>query len=145
MPRSLSRDISVQELQSMRENGMTNRDIASSLGVSLNTVYKYIGPQHFGTRKEREYRARRQGPPVFQEEVHEEPEDAALIVDNRVIGLVGLFAGYKINVKTKEVAISVDDGGNSMVVPFDQIETFSKELRAIGKHVDGLHIGAEAW
>lgn len=45
--RSLLKDVSVDELRHMRESGMTNQDIANSLGVSRMTVYKYIGAQSF--------------------------------------------------------------------------------------------------
>ena len=41
--KSLKNEVSVSELLHMREQGMTNKQIASSLDVSVNTVYRYIG------------------------------------------------------------------------------------------------------
>lgn len=41
----LTHDVSVSELQQMRESGMTNREIADSLGVSYTYILKLIGKQ----------------------------------------------------------------------------------------------------
>lgn len=43
MREKLSKSISQQELQTMRELGMTNRQIADSLDISAQTVISYIG------------------------------------------------------------------------------------------------------
>jgi hypothetical protein len=37
--------VTADEMLRMRENGMSNHDIAKSLGISSNTVRKYIGKQ----------------------------------------------------------------------------------------------------
>lgn len=41
--RKLSKDIDISTMLSMREQGMTNKQIADALGVHPNTVYRYIG------------------------------------------------------------------------------------------------------
>ncbi len=41
--RKLLRDMDVSTLRQMRMEGMTNKQIATSLGVSVSTVYNYIG------------------------------------------------------------------------------------------------------
>lgn len=41
--RRLSNEISISELQTMRENGMTNEEIAKSLEITQQTVRRYIG------------------------------------------------------------------------------------------------------
>lgn len=41
--RKLSHDIDISTLLSMRQDGMTNKQIADSLGVSPTTIYNYIG------------------------------------------------------------------------------------------------------
>lgn len=41
--RKLSKDIDVSTMRSMREQGMTNKQIANALGVAPTTVYRYIG------------------------------------------------------------------------------------------------------
>lgn len=43
MPKKLG--ISRSELLQMREQGLSNRDIANLLEISLQTVFRYIGPQ----------------------------------------------------------------------------------------------------
>ena len=43
--RGLLKDVSRDELLSMRASGMTNRDIANALGVNYQTVLKHIGKQ----------------------------------------------------------------------------------------------------
>ena len=59
--------------------------------------------------------------------------------------MAGLFAGYTINVKSKEIIIFVEDGVDALIVPFDQINTFSKEINAICRHIEDLKIGNEMW
>ena len=43
MKRKLSKDLSMSELLELRAEGMTNKQIAEQLGVSVSTVYNYIG------------------------------------------------------------------------------------------------------
>ena len=43
LKRSLKLDVDIQTLRSMREQGMTNKQIADNLGISVSTVYRYIG------------------------------------------------------------------------------------------------------
>lgn len=51
--RRLGLDISPAEMLSMRESGLNNKRIAERLGVSINTVYRYIGKQPKGMPRER--------------------------------------------------------------------------------------------
>lgn len=41
--RALTDDVSIGELMSMRGDGMSNSQIAESLGVSVSTIYAAIG------------------------------------------------------------------------------------------------------
>lgn len=41
--RKLSKDIDISTMRSMREMGMSNKQIADALGVGPTTVYRYIG------------------------------------------------------------------------------------------------------
>lgn len=41
--RALTNDVSISELMSMRGEGMSNSQIAESLGVSISTIYAAIG------------------------------------------------------------------------------------------------------
>lgn len=142
MGKSLLNEVSRDELLSMRESGMTNQDIANTLGVSINTIYRHIGAQPPGMRKNHVYIHE----PIHKDtELQKDFEEAALIVEDRKISLAGLFAGYKVNIKAKEVVVFVEDGVDALVIPFDQVENFARELRAISRHIGDLHIGSEAW
>ena len=57
MNRSLLADVSLSELQQMRENGLSNYEIAQNLNVSTHTINKYLGPG--GPRKPRERKPKR--------------------------------------------------------------------------------------
>lgn len=50
--RAITREISVQEMQEMRERGMTNQQIADSLEINYQTVLRYLGKQPAGMRSE---------------------------------------------------------------------------------------------
>lgn len=142
MGKSLLKEISYDELIGMRDNGMTNQDIANALGISISTVYRHIGAQPASMRKK--YSARYDVVPQTAPE-REEFVEAALVVEDRSISLAGLFAGYKINMKAKEVTVFVEDGVDALVVPFGQVETFAKEISAISRHIDELRVGNEVW
>ena len=43
LKRSLKLDVDIQTLRSMREQGMSNKQIADNLGISVSTVYRYLG------------------------------------------------------------------------------------------------------
>lgn len=43
--RRLSMDVSTSEMLRLREEGMSNRQIAAQLDVSYNTILKYIGKE----------------------------------------------------------------------------------------------------
>lgn len=48
--KKLTNEISIQELQQMREEGLTNRQIAERLDLTYRTVIRYLGPQPKGLR-----------------------------------------------------------------------------------------------
>ena len=43
MSGKLLHDVSIEELYGMRARGMSNREIAGALGVSISTVYRHVG------------------------------------------------------------------------------------------------------
>lgn len=51
--RKLTDDVSMDELLQMRQDGMSNQEIANRLGASKATVYRYLGPQPEGIRYSR--------------------------------------------------------------------------------------------
>ena len=51
--RKLTDDVSMEELLQMRQDGMSNQEIANRLGVSKATVYRHLGAQPKGIRYSR--------------------------------------------------------------------------------------------
>lgn len=52
MPRSLLHEVSIQELERMRSEGMSNREIADRLNCGYSTVCHYLGRQPDSVRAE---------------------------------------------------------------------------------------------
>ena len=50
MRKKLIDEVSIQELQQMRADGLTNQQIADRLDVSRFTVHRYLGPQPEGLK-----------------------------------------------------------------------------------------------
>lgn len=48
--RKLTDDVSMDELLQMRQDGMSNQEIANRLGVSKATIYRHLGAQPKGIR-----------------------------------------------------------------------------------------------
>lgn len=63
--RSLNKSISVSELKHLREEGLTNQQIADRCGCAYSTVHRLIGPQPDGLRKK--YEHRKPLPPLTEE------------------------------------------------------------------------------
>ena len=137
-----SRDFTINELMNMRDAGMTNHDIANSTGLSYQTVLRRIGKQ---PGRMRTYDA----PPTprpsmeIRPQVEEEVYEASLLVDDRVITLVGEVCGYTILFKEKSIKIERD--GEIITLSMDQITTFIKELAAIERKADSLRVEPEMW
>lgn len=53
--RSLEKSISISELKHLREEGLTNQQIADRCGCAYSGVHRLIGPQPDGLRKKYEY------------------------------------------------------------------------------------------
>lgn len=64
MYRPLEDSVSISEMMHMREElRLSNREIAERLGVSKNTVYRYIGPQPEGIQAPRRTKKEPELPP----------------------------------------------------------------------------------
>ena len=88
MPRKLSNDVSIQEMQQMRDDGMSNAEIAEQLDVCVDTVRKYLGKQPAGMRRAR--RTSKQQvclPPPAPAILFEEPEPEPEVVSHEIGGL----------------------------------------------------------
>ena len=135
---SLIRDVSVSELMGMRESGMSNKEIASALDISYQTVLRFIGKQPSSLRKQPEPRAIMEAP-----KPQPETPEACLIVEDRTVSLTGMFGSYRIPAQCKCVQVSSGEG--SLSVPFEKIGEFIDELTAIRRNLDKLTLANEMW
>ncbi len=137
---TFNRDISNSELLHMRDQGMTNQDIANALGVTCQTVRNRIGKQPQGMRGGRV--ARNIKTLVKPTAPVEEPASAAfLVVEDRTISLAGTFGSYVVYPQSQRVEFSVADN----VVKFDQLDDFINELKAISRKIPMLQRKNEVW
>lgn len=129
-------ELSDSELLAMREAGMTNLDIANSLGVCYKTILRRIGPSDFRKHGERGsvYTARHKPEPEYE---------ACLVVQTEKIKACGMQLEYVIRPAEKRVLIVKD---NCCVgVGFDDIGTVVNELTAIQRQLDKLKANNEMW
>lgn len=144
MARSLLRDMSKSELQGMRDNGMSNAEIAEALDVSYATVYAILGKQPAGLRSPRRDSVRggeivtTKAPEPEQEEAY-----ACLVLQNKVIELEGLYAKYKLDIKGKQ--LHIDAAEIVGAVNLDKLGDLIAELTAIHRKLDTLKVGNEMW
>lgn len=64
----LTDEVSVQEMQEYRRQGMTNKEIAKLLDVSDRTIYNYLGPNSGKPRKKRGPRTEKEVGPLTPEQ-----------------------------------------------------------------------------
>lgn len=143
--KSILHDVSVSELLTMRETGMSNYEIAEALEVSEATVYRLIGKNPKGTPR------RRRTPeivemPIKQPQNKPEEIEACLAVQHRSIECVGAYATYELDCMKQMV--SVERGGeDGMIfeVSFDGLGELIKELSAIHRQLGKLKTKQELW
>lgn len=143
MPRSLSKDIDLETMYSMRREGMNNVQIADALGVSRQTVIRYIGPQ---PKELNDYSRPRgpRGPRMKAVSVVEEAPPACLVVDARTISLTGMYGKYELDIKDGRIDI-INGTGQEMRVNKDMLGDFINELSAIKRKMEVLTFENEAW
>lgn len=170
--RALLKDVSIDELKQLREEGYSNREIADCLDVSEVTVYRYIGkmPKELKARryseaaKEREckrrekatHKAARQtmmpeGQTVTdgREIAPQTQQSAVLSVQVRTIELEGTVGHYAIragvNGKRMVTISTAEDADSAITINFDDLSDFAAEIMRILQHRDAFTGGLEAW
>ena len=111
----LTDSVSVEELLTMRENGMSNHQIANALDISYATVVRYIGKAPF----------RKPGSGKKPVEKQEEPK-STLTLELQVTSYSGKFARYRL-MSTGQVEMTIDDLNLSK----NELEKFIVELMDI--------------
>jgi hypothetical protein len=88
MYRSIIKDVSISEMLELREQGLTNREIAIKLDITSQTVRKYIGamPSELRSKAIREQKIPQPTTPVEQ-----------LPICNLRFTIQGKFANYEID------------------------------------------------
>lgn len=139
----LDKEVSIPELLRMREEGMSNPEIAGVLDVSPHTIWRYIGP---GPRAKNRVRG---GTPVAVEIRRAEPAEvqACLSIGASPINLTGAYGKYTIEEERTYICISGEADGHEVngSIPVDQLSTFIKELQAIERNIGKVQPRLEVW
>lgn len=157
--RRLSKDVSSQEMRELRAQGLTNKKIAERLGVSVATIYRYIGkasydPTYAEAKKsdiqktEKVHIEYQKHPdPVEIPEVTEEPKKVVADTkkDNHNILKVlnmectteygGTFCKFRYNTKTEEVEML--DGVVEGILDKKGLRQFIAELTELDSRTAG--------
>lgn len=136
--KNLMDEISVSELLQMREEGMSNQEIADALDVSYYTIVKYIGGAPKSVRKPREFHedvAKKEAPP--------EVAPACLVIQNKQIELHGVMGVYVVDCKKKTVLAQF--GETMLDIAFDKLGDVIGELQAIKRKTSELIVENEMW
>lgn len=162
--RGFVKDIDRTELLAMREQGMSNQEIAKSLAVSYTTIFNLIGRQpkeltdasrcRGQSRRQQAIRESRMGTPVqmatspMRNDVREEEPRKCILVMKSLppapIPLHGEFMDYIISADRTSVDVETEHGRCLLQIPMDKIGTFIAELNAIKRNV-GAGTTAQFW
>lgn len=128
--RRLSKDVDMTTLYSMRDQGMSNQEIADTLGVSYMTILRYIGKNP--NRAKRSTSVRKANPtnpdPVVSTKKYDQPDivkEAALVSGDILYSMQGSVGTYEINPKEKTIRICKDR------ITYDELDTVITELSRI--------------
>lgn len=152
--RKLLADMDKTQLLRMREEGMSNAEIASAVGCCDVTLRKLIGKQpDWITQKNRAagysamvqtkrekyseggYTVERKMQSFMPKLPDPEPVKAVLAVKRRDIQLSGAYMHYTVSVDGSCVDVETEQGNVLISVPNDKLEAFIEELTAIKKHI----------
>lgn len=144
-------DMDKTELLAMREQGMSNREIAEAVGCHFNTITKLIGPQpkeitsrviHEGWKKRIDRRM--DGTPAAEPVRggaavrEEEPKRAVLAVkptEPQPINLHGTFMDYHIQADRSRIDVETAEKRCLMQIPAEMLDTLIDELNAIRNNI----------
>lgn len=153
--RKLSDEISINELLELRQEDLSNKQIADRLGVSPTTIYRYIGKRSMAVRKAEEQNKpcpispKTEIQPVRQErngewtamkkyERDQSPKSSALRVirESHVLDLQGSFCVFHIDTSTKTVELKDDANGTLVgLMNMDDLPQFIEELKSVNEMI----------
>lgn len=151
--RGFMKDMDKTTLLKMRDDGMTNAEIAVSLGCSKQTIYNLIGSmppemrrrifQENGANNMKAAKERREGgdtverkAPSMMPQREAEPVKAVLAVKKTDTHLTGTYKNYVVAADRSCIDVETDDGRTLLNIPADMLGTFIEELTTIQKNMN---------
>ena len=138
MARGLMKDIDLDTMYSMRRDGMNNQAIADTLGVTAQTVYRYIGKQPLELRSVHR-RTSAASVPQREEEI-----PACLAVANRTVMLRGAHLVYDLDLKKRTLRV-VSEVEPGLELTLGELSDVISELRCIARKAENLKLENEIW
>ena len=139
--KALMKDVSIDELKQLREEGYSNREIADCLDVSEPTIYRYLGrnPKAIISRVRSEARRKIHGEPLegpkpvrLKAPAHEQPEqpqNAVLSVKGRKIDLEGMICRYTVFAGKEPCMVMISRGDDrSITLKIDDLQDFDFDM-----------------
>ena len=132
----------------MREEGMSNREIAANIGCSYNSIHRLIGPQPKEMSLENRSKAIRSRVSSANTAKPEEAEVTSVDVNPfkavlavkfvapQPIPLHGYFMDYCISADRQMIDVETAGGRCLMQIPVDKLDTFIDELNAIKRNIN---------
>lgn len=147
MNRALYKDMSKEELLKMREQGMSNQEIADSLDVSYMTIYRLIGPAPKELRKTYTRACKNSSENLRGGVAEEETHEACLTIKRPEIYMVGNKWRYSATPGGNRVRIQTEAEGHWFSVDLEDLPQIIKELQAIVRNTEKITCGnvLEVW
>lgn len=122
MPKLLLKEVSLQELQKMRESGMSNRQIAESLDCGYSTICRYLGRAPSNIRQ---YGKQRENPHKLEEAQEPVPLLQTISKTVELEGTNNLYTLYELM-----GVVRIADKGHAEARQYDKngLETYIAEL-----------------
>lgn len=150
--RKLLADIDKTQLLRMRDEGMSNEEIALRVGCGYQTIYRAIGkqPKEITSRRQSEshvmiagtartseggYTVERKAPSLMPQR-EEKPVEAVLVVKKAPLRLHGACFDYTLDERRKTVEVETEEGRVLLIMETDKLGRFIEELQAIRKNMD---------
>lgn len=139
-----------EEIVAMYNNGMSQYDIAETLGVSQTTISYNLrkmgicageGGRIARTIPKKDYAARETA--EKQEMAVKNAVNACLVVEDRSFSLKGVVGKYEVSAKSKIVLASIGDRVRELDV--DILAPLADELKALARNLAGMEICNEMW
>lgn len=144
--RALYKDMDRSELLAMREQGMSNREIADSVAVSYQTIYKLIGkqPQEMNAYTRRCGKA---SPKLHAMPAEEETHEACLTIHRPALEICGNKWKYRAKLGQGMIEVFTAQDVMPVAVDIEDLPRIIKELQAIVRNAEKITDGnvLEVW